>query len=1112
MPHQIAANSQCLAAHPHLSAWVAASAGSGKTKVLTDRVLNLLLEGCPPERILCLTFTKAAAAEMANRVRKRLGEWSILPPNELQNTLENLLGVVPSLEKVERARQLFSLTLDTPGGLKIQTIHGFCQSLLKRFPLEAGLTPFFEVADDTERHCLIKKASQKVFENPLLEETLNELILRFSESTLLELNSFILQGRTSFEICDPQKIDENLQTINVTEEKLLKSFLGKIPEEELKKGLFFLERGSSTDQARGKDLSDFLSLSEEKKVQNYESYLAIFLTQKGEKRACLLTQKVVLASPSLKDLLEKEAVRLENWMERRNALEISIISKAFLSYSLSFLKAYESLKKTRSLLDYDDLILKTVSLLKNPGCHWVLYKLDGGLDHILVDEAQDTNPAQWQVIRVIVEEFYANSAGDPRNRTLFIVGDGKQSIYSFQGADPAVFSQMQHDLRKFAQNSGKTWEDIDLTVSFRSTPEVLATVDAVFSSHPLSSVPLQHLPFRKEALGHVEIWPLVKEEDEDSSEPWQPSLIQRQQDSPQKRLAQLMAKTIQEWLSGSGPLSRPIIPGDILILVRRRTAFVDSLIRALKDHDIPVAGIDRLWLLQGIAVQDLLKIAEFLLLPEDDLTLATVLKGPLFDLSEKDLFTLAYDRDRSSLWQRLQNHKEFEAVTTFLKDLLSRVDFLTPFSLFSTILGPLGGRKKWQGRLGPEILDSLDEFLNLCLVFQEKKTPSLQGFVHWVSQEIIELKRDLDQSNQIRVMTVHGSKGSQAPIVILPDTTQPPHDVPPFEFHEKALLWLPPLAKDIPLTKRLKQKLREKQQEEYRRLLYVALTRAEDALYICGWEAGHQETWYNLVQKGLQKIGEEIEFDFSPYLDLKGTGWRLSSLKEREVPSYKPQKSPSFLLPQWLKSPPSLEPLPKLLRPSESEEEEPFEFSIFGAFGKQRGVLIHKLLEILPHSEESLREKTARRFLEKEGIPEDIALEMIDNAQRVFEAYPDLFGPRSQGEVPVMGRLGGSLLSGQIDRLIINEDHILLVDYKTHTHVPGQLDNIPKSYLKQMAIYQMALTQIYPQLPILCGILWTQVPRLDLLPDSLLKKFTPLIDENEGRAYTQENKVREKRN
>ncbi|HUX80004.1 MAG TPA: double-strand break repair helicase AddA [Alphaproteobacteria bacterium] len=1108
MPHQIAAKSQRLAAHPHHSAWVAASAGSGKTKVLTDRVLNLLLEGCPPERILCLTFTKAAAAEMANRVRMRLGEWAILSENELQKTIENLQDSAPSLEKLERARALFSLTLDTPGGLKIQTIHSFCQSLLKRFPLEAGLTPFFEVADDTEQRRLIKKASQIVLENPALRNSLHELILRFSESTLEELNSFILQMRTSFSTCAPQEIDETLQTINLTKEELLKSLFRNIPEENLRKGIPLLENGSPTDLTRGKDLAYFLSLSEEEKIKNYENYLAIFLTQQGEKRARLLTQKIAISSPDLKDLLEEEGLRLENWMERANALEISIVSKAFLHYSLVFLEAYEYLKKAQSLLDYDDLILKTVAILKNPGCHWVLYKLDGGLDHILVDEAQDTNPAQWQVIRTIAEEFYANAATDPRNRTLFIVGDGKQSIYSFQGADPSVFAQMQHDLKVFALNSGKTWEDIDLTVSFRSTPEVLAIVDAVFAAHPLTSLPLQHLPFRKEAPGHVELWPLLKDKEEASLEPWQPPVIQKTPDSPQKRLAQLMAKTIQGWLSGAGPLSKPIFPGDILILVRRRTAFVDTLIRTLKDHDIPVAGIDRLWLLEGIGIQDLLKIADFLLLPEDDLTLATVLKGPLFGLSEKDLFTLTNNRENTSLWQRLQKHKEFQSVTSLLNDLLSRTDFLSPFALFSTILGPLEGRKKWHARLGPEVLDSLDEFLNLCLLFQDKKTPSLQGFLHWVSQEIIELKRDLDQSNQVRVMTVHGSKGLQAPIVFLPDTTQPPLNIAPFEFHSQALLWLPPAVKDIPLTKMLKQSLRDKQQEEYLRLLYVALTRAEDALYICGWEDSHQETWYNLVQKGLQKIGEAIDFDFSPHHDLQGTGWRLSSIKENEVPSHEPKKTPPFLLPQWLKTPPPLETLPKLLRPSESEDEEDFGPSAFGAFGTQRGVLIHKLLEILPSVEENLRERVASRFLEKENIPEDIAIEMIQSVQRVFKAYPDLFIAHSQGEVPFMGKLGEDLFSGQIDRLIINEDHILLIDYKTHTHVPELLDKIPKTYIKQMAIYQAALRQIYPQFPIWCGILWTHLPRLDILPEPLLKKFTPSIDENWGKAYTIRNEAR----
>jgi len=1074
MPLQIAAHAQRLAAHPHHSAWVAASAGSGKTKVLTDRVLNLLLEGCPPERILCLTFTKAAAAEMANRVRARLGEWAICPEEDLQQSLHNLLGEDPSFEKMSHARKLFGLTLDTPGGLKILTIHSFCQSLLKRFPLEAELSPFFEVADDTKRQVLIKEASHQVMDN------LHDLVLRFSESTLEELTTFILQSRVSFEGLLPEKIEQVFQTKGLSETGLLNSLLDSIPEAKLRESLPLFEEGTATDQTRGQALAQFLSLTHEERTRQYADYLSLFLTLQGEKRACLLTQKVSLKYPDLKEMLEEEGMRLEKWVENHNALDIAKVSQLFLTYGQAFLKTYENLKKERSLLDYEDLILKTVALLKNPGCHWVLYKLDGGLDHILVDEAQDTSPTQWAVIRAIAEEFYANAATDPRNRTLFIVGDDKQSIYSFQGADPAVFSQMQTDLRAFAHQSEKTWQDIDLNVSFRSTPEVLRVVDAVFSS------PLSHVPFRKESPGHVELWPLIKKQEEESIEPWQTPRVQYAQDLPQNRLAKLIAQTIQGWLLHKGPLAKPVRPGDILVLVRRRTAFVDALIRSLKEHNVPVAGIDRLWLLEGIGVQDLLKLAEFLLLPEDDLTLATVLKGPLFTFSEDDLFTLAYGREKMSLWQRLQKQDGFEAVTDLLKDLLSRVDYFTPFALFSHILGPLEGRKKWQARLGPECLDSLDEFLNLCLSFQEKKTPSLQGFLHWISQEVIELKRDLEQSNQVRVMTVHGSKGLQAPIVFLPDTTQPPLDLPPFEIQDKALIWLPPSAKDIPLTKMLKQTLRAQQQEEYRRLLYVALTRAEDALYICGWEGSNaHETWYNMVQQGLQKVGEEIIFD-TPCLE--GIGWRHSCPQEQVHLPLKPLDPTSFPLPHWLKTLALAEETPHLLKPSQDEEETSFGHSSFGAFATQRGILIHRLLETLPIVPVETQQKAALRFLEKEGISEDRALEMIQCVQRVFKAYPDLFEANSQAEVPIMGRIGDALLSGQIDRLVLRQDHILIIDFKTHTAVPEELKDIPQTYLKQMALYRTALSQIYPQKPILCGLLWTQSPRLDFIPEALMEK------------------------
>jgi ATP-dependent helicase/nuclease subunit A len=1080
MPHQIAATSQRLAAHPHHSAWVSASAGSGKTKVLTDRILNLLLEGCSPERILCLTFTKAAAAEMASRIRIRLGEWAILPEQELQKTLETLQNAAPSSEKILRARMLFGITLDTPGGLKIQTIHSFCQSLLKRFPLEAGLSPFFRVTDDTEHKNLIKKAFYEAMEDSQLQK----LAIHFAEFSFDEFNTFILQKRDSFKDLNSKEINRALETEGLTEKILMDRLLQGIPEEQLRQALPAFQQGSPTDEKRGEDLAHFLAFSYQNRHAKHENYLSIFLTQEGEKRARLLTQKLSHSFPALGEVLEKEATRLENWTNQWNALEISSLSKAFLRYGLSFLQKYEDLKRAESLLDYEDLILKTVSLLKDPGCHWVLYKLDGGLDHILVDEAQDTSPAQWQVIREIAEEFYAGSAADPRNRTLFVVGDDKQSIYSFQGADPAVFTQMQKDLKRFAQNSSKDWQDIQLNVSFRSTPEILRAVDAVFAGSPLSSLPLQHLPFRKDAPGHVEIWPLVKKEKEDPLESWQPPLLSHsQKDAPPKQLAYLMAKTIQGWLGGKGPLSRPVKPGDILILVRRRTGFVDELIRALKTYHVPVAGIDRLWLLEGLGIQDLLKIGEFLLLPEDDLTLATVLKGPLFNFSEEDLFTLAHGRGETSLWQRLLKNERFQNTTSFLKDLLSRSESMTPFAFYSHILGSLGGRKKWQASLGPEVLDSLDEFLNLCLTFQGEKTPTLQGFIKWISEEEIELKRDLDQSDLVRIMTVHGSKGLQAPIVFLPDTTQTPTELPPFEFHGEAFLWLPPSAKDVPLTKILKQSLRAKQMEEYNRLLYVALTRAEDALYVCGWESSSQENWYTQVSQGLQRVGEE--FDFLP---LNEKGLRLSNLQEMVSVSDERPQIPPFLLPQWLLTPPPLESTPKLLRPSESAEKEIWGDSPFGEFGTQRGILIHRLLEFLPLVKEPERERKAFQYLNNEDVPKDLIPGMIASAQKIFQAYPDLFGSPSYAEVPIIGYMSESLLSGQIDRLIINEDHVLIVDYKTHTHVPQNITDIPNTYVRQMALYRHALTHIYPEKTILCGLLWTELPRLDLLPEALLEK------------------------
>ncbi len=1080
--------SQRLAAYPYHSSWVAASAGSGKTKVLTDRVINLLLEGCLPERILCLTFTKAAAAEMAGRVRERLGEWAILPRENLIQSLETLQGTPPSPDKVDLASRLFGMILDTPGGLKIQTIHSFCGSLLKRFPLEAGLSPFFEVMDETDRVTLLKSASQLVMEDPNLAEILKTLILRFSETSFKEFNAFFIQERSSFPHLEYDQIDKSFQTKNLTESQLIQELLHHIPNQELKESLPHLAEGSQTDQEKGFALGQFLSFTTAEKEERFEEYLESFLTQKGEKRARLVTQKI---DPLIKDLFEREALRLEGWVQKKNALEIAHVSKALFIYGQSYLKIYEDLKKARSLLDYEDLILKTVELLKNPGCHWVLYKLDGGLDHILLDEAQDTSPSQWQVIRAIAEEFYANAAADPRNRTLFIVGDEKQSIYSFQGADPLVFTKMQQDLRTFAEDSGKDWKDIDLNISFRSTPEILEVVDAVFENDPLSSSTAGHLPFRKDSPGLVEVWPLIQEEEEDDLSAWSPPLAVERKEPAQKQLALLIAKTIQLWIKEGSAKA-----GDILILVRRRTAFVDALIRTLKDHHVPVAGIDRLWLLEGIAIQDLLKIAEFLLLPEDDLTLATVLKGPLFGHNEEDLFRLAYDRDKKSLWRRLQENPGFKDTTDLLKELLGRADYLTPFALFNTILGPLKGREKWVRRLGSDVLDSLDEFLNLCLRYQAENTPNLQGFLYWISQEVIELKRDLDQSDQVRVMTVHGSKGLQAPIVFLPDTTQIPTDLPSIGFYDNILSWLPPGTKDVPFTKMIKQSLREKQQEEYRRLLYVALTRAQDALYVCGFGEDKDDSWYRTVTTGMEKVGSQVEYDF-----IKGMGWRHGQILQRKSSTKEKKDIHNFNLPSWLLSAPAQETMPQVIRPSDYtvsslrgvEDDESIselssrdcrvETSSLLAMRPDgmtdstlRGTLIHKLLELLPTLPEAERKAAGIRFLNKiEG-----AQKMTEIALNVINSFPDLFGANSQAEVPIIGMMGEKQLSGQMDRIVMGEDHILIIDYKTHENPPSL---IPEDYLYQMTLYKDVVSKIFPGKTIGCGILWTQIPRLDLLSE-----------------------------
>jgi ATP-dependent helicase/nuclease subunit A len=1153
----IASGNQRLAADPRSSAWVEASAGSGKTKVLTDRVLRLMLDGVSPQRILCLTFTKAAAAEMSLRIGDALGEWAIADDATLDAALAGLLGAPADDRRQRRARRLFADVLEAPGGMKIMTIHAFCQSVLRRFPLEAGIAPHFEVMQDGDARDMLADAQAEVLagaqrEGDPIAAAIVTLTSRVHETRFAELLDELTFARARLDAAlrrhgGPAGLATAIWrrlgiAPETSEDQVIAQACadGAFDAAALRRAVAALAEGAPTDRERSARLADWLAADPAVRAGCYEDYIGMYLTQTGSIRKSLMTKGAIAHDGSALAVLEAEAARLLDVENRRRKVVIATSTVALIAVGAALLDIYRRHKSARALLDYDDLILTVRRLLRRVGADWVLYKLDGGIDHVLVDEAQDTNPEQWAVIRGLVAEFFAGRGArdepvEDRGlppRTVFAVGDVKQSIYSFQGAEPRQFGVERAVLRDRAQAAERRWCDVALDVSFRSTPQVLHAVDAVFAApaarrglvfEDAGDRPLAHLPRRAGDAGRVELWTPVEVDAETVTEPWKPPVERVGGDPPRSRLARLLARRIASWIGNEmlEARGRPIAAGDIMVLVRRRGPFVAELVRALKELAVPVAGVDRMVLTEQLAVMDLMALGAFLLLPEDDLTLATVLKGPLAGLTEDELFELAWRRE-GDLWSALRAYPKaappddpIRRAGDMLADLLGRVDFERPYEFYATLLDG-GGRAAILRRLGADAADPLDEFLALAQAYERTNTSSLQGFVHWLAAGRAEIKRDLEGAGgAVRVMTVHGAKGLQAPVVILPDTLQKPRQLPALLWPDGGPddggvpLWLSRAGDADEIAEAARRAARDAQDEEYRRLLYVAMTRAEDRLYVCGWQtrqAAAEDCWYHLIRDALAPIAQET---IDPFLagdreDIDPTVLRLAG--DQRAPVEMTAAAPAGVappLPGWARTPPPPEPHPpRPLAPSRPDAAEPPVRSPVGddaddALRFRRGTLVHRLLQALPALPEAARADAAARFLARpaldltEAQQAAIAGEVL--AVMGDPAFAGLFGPDSLAEVPLTGLVAGAdgaprIVSGQLDRLVVTDDAVTVVDYKTNRPPPESAEHVPRVYLSQMAAYRALLRDIYPGRAVRCALLWTDGPRLMALDDATLDR------------------------
>jgi ATP-dependent helicase/nuclease subunit A len=1155
----LATRAQQQATMPGQSAWVEANAGTGKTKVLTDRVTRLLLDGVKPERILCLTFTKAAAAEMRNRLASRLGRWALATDHVLDDEINQLVDRLPAPAERVVARRLFARVLDAPGGINILTIHAFCQVLLKRFPLEAGVAPGFEVLDEADAQALLRQAQDAQLEALArpdaptdLTDALAAVANRISITEYAELMARLLGERSWLlgHIGD----ETGLRRLHAWLAKEMGCDRGDTADSLLSDACLdaafdagglraaarALAKGSKPDAVRGGLIADWLACDNRPAL--FAAYAGAFFTAKGEILARLATKAAVAAMPGIEDVLRTEAERLAAVVDRVNGAALVERTLALLRLGLDVAHRYTAAKRRRAALDYDDLIVATRRLLESAdSAAWVLYKLDGGIDHVLVDEAQDTNPDQWEVVRRLTEEFFTGQSAVDRSRTVFAVGDTKQSIFGFQRADPRKLEQMREWFAERSRIAQHGFVPVELNVSFRSTPAVLDAVDWVFGQREAArgvTQPglLRHLPSRKDEPGRVELWPLVSaaEGKVDTTDIEGSHSFSQ----PHERLARLIAAHAKG-LIGKERRARKgelLHPGHFMVLVRRRNEFVNALVRALKREGIEVAGVDRLNLGQELAIQDLLALARFVLLPQDDLNLACLLKSPLIGLDEEQLFTLAWKRS-GHLWRALRGKAAEPAFGDAYRRLaawLKRADYVTPFDFFAEALGPEHGRQRLLERLGREAADPIDELLARALQYQRVEGGSLQGFLRWFEAGGGEIKRDLDQNRrqEVRILTVHASKGLQAPIVYLPDTTRVPRDSERLLAHAdgEARLWLPRADDANAAARAWREQARERALEEQNRLLYVAMTRAEDRLYVGGWIGARKpdrHCWYERIEAGLRASSDTAiaripprgravarSFDFTALLaedGWTGDGYELVNQGHVEVPEQAelPLETTARLEP-WMREPAPAEPEPPApLAPSRPLPDEalssPRAFSPLATAPSrrwQRGQLMHELLRHLPAIGVGERAEAARRFLAQpvHGLTQEEIAAWAAEALAVTEApeHAALFGERSRAEVPLIGTVrmprGSFTVSGQVDRLAVTAQEVLIVDYKTNRPPPQSPSQVPLVYRRQLALYRALLGEIWPGRTVRAFLLWTSIPLLMEIDAETLVQSMPYAD------------------
>jgi len=1141
---------QRVAADPTISAFVTANAGSGKTKTLIDRVARLLLAGVEPQAILCVTYTKAAAAEMQRRLFERLGKWSVTSDADLRIELVKLVGEAEAIydaKGLSNARALFAKALETPGGLKIQTIHAFCEKLLRRFPLEAGVSPGFTVMDDQAGAAIARAARRATAQwVDTHEDAYAEAYARFSvaldfqsfenmfagfEARRGQIMAYVARcGGLQEAVADAWArcgFDEPTSAADLATEAMAQLDLGA-----WRAAATVLFDGGGKADAKN---AEALAAVARDPDATLDLALRALFTEGGEGTPATWPGKTsgLKSREDLREALMLDQAKLEAARERVRAAKVAEDTEGALRLAVLYVTSHRIEKDARGALDFTDLIDKTrVLLTEKVEAAWVLYKLDGGIDHILLDEAQDTAPEQWEILSALTADFFVGEtsegwSGRRAERTLFVVGDEKQSIYSFQGADPQRLLVETQGYITRIEAVGAVGKGVPLTVSYRSTREVLSFVDALFSDPdtregvppPVGQDLVRHELFRHSHPGCVDLWPLTRELPGEEREAWEAPVDSEGERSANRRLAEAIAAETKAILEcGDAVFDKEIgrhraaHAGDILVLVRRRKVLFEEIIRALKRRGVPVAGADRLSLSSHIAFEDLLALGRFILFPDDDLTLAALLKSPFCGLTDEDIYALAKGR-RATLWAELRHRAEEQPAWTTARTVLDWA--LTegrkrqPFEFFAGWLGLADAdgrshRAKVLTRLGAEAEEALDEFLAQVMEAEQRGVRDLEALVADFAALDIVVKREMEGARrEVRVMTAHGSKGLEAPIVFLPETTvkRGAGGSPLLVTEDGGLLWATSGKGDCDASAKARRLREDKESQEALRLLYVALTRARDRLILCGRIDARTKDdkvggWYAAARAAFAHA------DIQPEVRLIGdeeTGFLRYGPDPVAAPRVEEDVRASATAPAWIKAVAPPEPAAaRYAAPSRIEDNArvpaPSPLARVSGLGRyRRGEIVHKLLQLLPDVAPEQRATAAGRLLAAErDLTDEQRAEMAAAAFGVLDdaRFSAVFGPGSRAEVALAGTSvhlpKGLAVSGRVDRLVVDEGRVLVVDYKTNRPSPDQIEDADPAYLAQMAVYAAVLREVFPGRTVEAALVWTDGPKLMPVPEKVM--------------------------